>query len=312
MSLIAGAQAPDSALVPMADYHQHLFSPALAALVSSTPPVSQATTVTATDLIAILDTARIRRAVVLSTAYIFTQPTRSVENDYEKVKADNDWTASQVAQFPDRLVGFCGINPLKDYAVEEVARCAKIPELRRGVKLHLGNSAFDYHNPQHVEQLRRVFRTANDSGMAIVIHMRSSTTFRLPYGRDEALVFLKDVLPAAPDVAVQIAHLAGGGGYADPSIDPALQVFVEAIQRNDPLVRHLWFDVSGVVTAATTAQQAMLIVARIREIGVPRILYGTDGLGTNSARDGWESFLRLPLTTAEFRTVANNTPPYMR
>lgn len=311
-SLVAGAQAPESPLVPLTDYHQHLFSPALAALVSSTPPVSQATTVTAKDLITILDNARIRRAVVLSTAYIFTQPTRNVENDYEKVKADNDWTASQVAQFPDRLVGFCGINPLKDYAVEEVARCAKIPELRRGVKLHLGNSAFDYHNPQHVEQLRRVFRIANDSGMAIVIHMRSSTTFRLPYGRDEALVFLKDVLPAAPDVAVQIAHLAGGGGYADPSIDPALQVFVEAIQRNDPLVRHLWFDVSGVVTAGTTEQQALRIVARIREIGVERILYGTDGLGSNSARDGWESFLKLSLTSAEFRTVASNTPPYMR
>lgn len=309
---VAIGQAPDSPIVPLVDYHQHLFSPALVALVSSTPPVSQATTVTANDLIAILDAARIRRAVVLSTAYIFTQPTRNVENDHEKVKADNDWTAGQVALFPDRLIGFCGINPLKDYAVEEVARCARIPELRRGLKLHLGNSAFDYQNAQHVEQLRRVFRAANDAGMAIVVHIRSSTTFRLPYGRDEALVFLKDVLPAAPDVAVQIAHLAGGGGYADPSIDPALRVFVEAIAKSDPAVRHLWFDVSGVVAAATTEQQGMLIATRIRELGVQRILYGTDGLGINSARDGWAAFLKLPLTNDEFRTIANNAPPYMR
>jgi len=309
---VATGQVPDSPSVPLVDYHQHLFSPALAALVASTPPVSQATTVNANDLIAILDNAHIRRAVVLSTAYIFTQPTRNVENDYERLKADNDWTASQVALFPDRLVGFCGINPLKDYAADEVARCAKIPELRRGLKLHLGNSALDYHNAQHVEKLRRVFRAANDSRMAIVIHMRSSTTFQLPYGRDEALVFLKEVLPASPDVPVQIAHLAGGGGFADPSIDPALRVFVDAIAQGDPIVRHLWFDVSGVVTAATTGQQAMLIATRIRELGVQRILYGTDGLGIDSAREGWASFLKLPLTNDEFRTVATNIPPYMR
>jgi len=64
------------------------------------------------------------RAAVLSTAYIFEQPTRKVENAYEKVRVDNDWTSQQVAQFPDRLIGFCGLNPLKDYALDELARCA--------------------------------------------------------------------------------------------------------------------------------------------------------------------------------------------
>jgi predicted TIM-barrel fold metal-dependent hydrolase len=133
----------------------------------------------------------------------------------------------------------------------------------------------------------------------------------LPYGRDEATVFFKEVLSAAPDVSVQVAHLSGGGGYADPTIDPALQVFTEAIARKDPTVRNLWFDVSGVVSAATTEPQATLITTRIRELGVQRILYGTDGLGINSARDGWNEFLKLPLTIAEFRTIANNTPPFM-
>jgi hypothetical protein len=56
----------------------------------------------------------------------------------------------------------------------------------------------------------------------------------------------------------------------------------------------------------------MLIATRIRELGVQRILCGTDGLGINSARDGWAAFLKLPLTDAEFRTIANNVPPYMR
>jgi predicted TIM-barrel fold metal-dependent hydrolase len=306
------AQAPGEPLLPLADHHQHLFSPALIALISSTPPVSSATVVTAKDLIAILDAAGIKRAAVLSTAYIFTQPSRNVENDHEKVKTENDWTASQVALFPDRLIGLCGINPLKGYALEEVARCAKSPGLRRGLKLHFGNSVVDYHNTEHVEQLRRVFKAANDARMAIVVHMRSSTTYRLPYGRDEAVIFLNEVLPAAPDVPIQIAHLAGAGGFADPSIDPALRVFIEAIARNDARTRGLWFDVSGVVAAATTPEQAALIATRLKELGVQRILYGTDGLGVNSARDGWASFLKLPLTDSEFGTIANNVAPYMR
>src|SRR5438034_9220553 len=96
-----------------------------------------------------------------------------VDDEYGKVKAENDWTSRQVARFPDRLRAFCGVNPLKDYALEELARCAKDPQLHFGLKLHFGNSDVDLHNAQHVEQLRRVFRAANDNRMAIVVHLRS-------------------------------------------------------------------------------------------------------------------------------------------
>src|SRR5580765_7384366 len=132
--------------VPLADHHQHLFSPELAALMTTTVPVAAVKPRTAADLIAQLDAAGIKRAVVLSTAYIFEQPSRNVDGAAEKLKRDNDWTSKQVAQFPDRLIGFCGLNPLKDYALEELGRCAADPNLRRGLKLHFGNSVVDFHN----------------------------------------------------------------------------------------------------------------------------------------------------------------------
>jgi hypothetical protein len=99
--------------VPLADHHQHLFSPELAALMMTTAPVAAVKPRPAADLIAQLDAAGIKRAVVLSTAYIFEQPSRNIDNAAEKLKRDNDWTSRQVAQFPDRLIGFCGLNPLK-------------------------------------------------------------------------------------------------------------------------------------------------------------------------------------------------------
>src|SRR5204863_1979632 len=120
---------------------------------------------------------------------------------------------------------------VRPYAMEEIARCAKDPRLRSGLKLHFGNSDVDVENPDHLERLRRVFRAANANRMALVVHMRPTVDRNRPYGARYARIFLEKVLPEAPAVTVQIAHLAGHGGYDDPAIDEALGVFVDAIAR---------------------------------------------------------------------------------
>jgi predicted TIM-barrel fold metal-dependent hydrolase len=266
------------------------------------------------DLIALLDDAGIERAAVLSVAYIWGSPQRKVDNEYARVKAENDWTSQQVARHADRLHGFCSFNPLKDYALEELARCARDPHLRHGLKLHFGNSVVDYHKPQHIERLRQVFRAANDLRVAIVVHMRASISEKMAYGRDEAGIFLNELVPAAPDVPIQIAHLAGAGGYSDPLIDQALSVFVEAIAKGDPRTKQLYFDVTTVARADTTDAQAKLIAKRIRQLGPSRVLYGSDAnaRGNLPPREGWAAVRKLPLTDDEFRTIASNLAPYMR
>ena len=57
---------------------------------------------------------------MLSTAYQYGNPTRVVEHEYEKVKAENDWTSQQVALYPDRLRAF-GISHMKVIAAIENA-----------------------------------------------------------------------------------------------------------------------------------------------------------------------------------------------
>ena len=304
--MVTASRATGQVGPPLVDYHQHLFSPALAHL------VGLADTIDADKLIRLLDAAGIRRALVLSTAYSWSNPSRSVDSDYEHVRADNDWTAAQVARYPDRLRAFCSVSPVRDYALAEIARCAANPLLRTGLKLHIGNSAADYHSRQDVEKLRQVFGAANEKHMAIVIHMRASISRQLPYGRTEAQIFLDSILPAAPDVPVQIAHLAGPGGY-DLVTDSALSVFVDAIARHDPRAKRLWFDVTT-VTRSVTPDNARLLATRIRQLGVDRVLFGSDAAagGNLAPRESWAEFLRLPLTEAEFRTIANNVAPYMR
>jgi predicted TIM-barrel fold metal-dependent hydrolase len=298
---VAGAQK-----LPTNDYHEHLLSPAVAKLIGEKRPFL------ARDLIAQMDTAGIRHAVILSLAYQFGNPNRPrVEDEFSMVRAENDWTAEQVRQYPSRLLGVCGVDPLRDYALAEIDRCSRNPYLKSALKLHFGNSDVDLDNPEHVEKLRQVFRAADNHYMAIVVHMHTNVDHHRPYGKREAEIFLTQVLPAAPHSIVQIAHLAGSGGYDDPATDEALSVFIYAIAHHDMRVAHVYFDISGVAGLGNWESKKEQIALRIHQVGVQRILFGSDG--------AWSSFTpgkaiaayeELPLTEEEFRTINSNVPPY--
>ncbi len=151
--------APSIIFAEIIDYHQHLYSPEAGARSSPGPKG-----IAAKFLIAQLDAAGIRDAVVLSVAYSFSNPNKApVPNEYAHVMAENDWTSAQVAGYSDRLVGFCSVNPLKPYALQEIARCAKDPNLRTGLKLHFGNSDVNVDNPEQLTRVRQVFRAANQN-----------------------------------------------------------------------------------------------------------------------------------------------------
>lgn len=115
---------------------------------------------------------------------------------------------------------------------------------------------------------------------------------------------------------MQIAHLTGTQRYsaADPPVDEALSVFVEAIEKNNPRTKRLLFDVTTNVALDVADGQAKLIAKRIRQLGVGRVLYGSDAAagGNLPPRQAWAAFRQLPLTDAEFRTIASNVAPYMR
>src|SRR5687768_9034559 len=108
-AVLVATSAPAAEIVPAVDHHQHLFGPGIVELLST--PERALSPLTARDLIAHLDAAGIQRAVVLSAAYMFGSPSRTVENEYARVRAENDWVAAEVARHPQRLRAFCGVNP---------------------------------------------------------------------------------------------------------------------------------------------------------------------------------------------------------
>ncbi|HEX8844465.1 MAG TPA: amidohydrolase family protein [Pyrinomonadaceae bacterium] len=302
------SNAQSEQIVPAADHHQHVFSQArvdFQAAAGFKP-------ITAQDVIGLLDTAGIRRAVLLSTAYSYGRPGSEPPDEYAKVKAENDWNAAQAALFPKRLIAFCSFNPLKEYALDELARCAKDANLRRGIKLHFGNSDVQTEIPEHFEKLKKVFQAANSHRMAIIVHMRASISKNRPYGPEQARAFL-ELLSFAPDIPVQIAHLASSGpGYDDPPAHSVIAVLADAVAKKDPRTRKLWFDVASNAFPTNSAEVSELLVKLIRQIGVKRILFGSDAAVGNNLRprEAWEAFRQLKLSKKEIKTIAGNVPPY--
>jgi predicted TIM-barrel fold metal-dependent hydrolase len=299
--LCGGARA-----APAGDFHQHIFNPALAEMIKVQP-------ISVDDLAGMLDQAGMQRATLLSMAYIYGSPSRNIDEELLRVRAENDWTAAQAARYPGRLLAICSFNPLKDYALGELERCAKHPGLKHGIKLHFGNSDVQLEQPAHAEKLKQVFKAANAHGMAIIVHMRASISKKRPYGADQARVFLEQLLPQAPDVPVQVAHMASTGpGYDDPPAEAVLDVLAAAVERGDPRTRKLWFDVASLAQPGMPAEDAARLVKRIRQVGVQRVVYGSDSAAGKNLRprEAWEAFRSLPLNADEVERIGANLPPY--
>lgn len=222
------------------------------------------------------------------------------------MQAENAWTAAQAARFPDRLVAFCSLNPVSDAATETLRLCIADKRVK-GLKLHFANSRVDLLKEEHVRRIREVFAAANRARLPIVAHVRNGDS----YGAREARVILEKILPAAPDIPVQIAHLWGGANFAPD----ALAVYAEAVAARLPATRNLYFDVSDAALVASTPEPAQVVADRIRQIGLDRILYGSDAAFGNhpDPAGSWAAFRKgIPLRAEEFEKIAHNVAPYLR
>ena len=299
---IAAGQVP----APRVAAHQHLNSPEFAT-------ISNLPTLDGAALLGLLDQAGIRRGVVLSMGYSYGDERKKIpeaSRDGLTVQ-ENNWTSQQTVQSHGRLVGFCGVNPLRNGATAEIERCLRLPGMI-GVKLHFANSGVSLRNPAHVARLQQIFALANAHHAPIVVHMRARTGS--PYGAEDAQLFIDKLLPAAPDIVVQVAHLAGSGLFP-PDAEAAMKVFAAAIARQDPRTRNLYFDQCTVAEPSSTSADGARIAAVIRSVGARRVFFGSDFPTADNPAPGaaWEIFkAKVPLTPAEMRQIALNIPSYLR
>lgn len=306
LPLLAGCATPRAVSLdaPLVDYHQHLVSPAFA-------PLAKLPERDGAALIRELDAAGIERAVVLSVGYSFADERKGLSDPDRLTSEENDNTSREVVKNAPRLIGFCSANPLRPVALQELERCLALPGMT-GIKLHLGNGGISLRNPEHLARIQQVFALAQRAGAPVLVHMRARGGTN--YGAEDARLFLEQVVPQAPGIEVVVAHFGGAGPGYPPQADEVMAVFAEAAHREKPLLRNVYFDVATIVTDEATPADGALVAQRIRQVGLKRVLYGSDlSPPGGSIRAGWEIFRgKVPLTAAELQVIASNRTRFAR
>ena len=299
-----GTRSAASPPTPRVDYHQHLVSTAF-------EPIVKVPARDARALLAQLDSAGIRKAVVLSTGYSFADERKNLANPDSLTRAENDWVSTQIVAGDGRLIGFCSANPLRPASLDELERCLGLPGMT-GIKLHFGNAGITLRDPAHAARMVEVFTLAERRRAPILVHMRARGGSN--FGAEDARLLLDKLVTVAPSIEIVVAHLGASGPGYSAQHDEVMAAFGEAAERNDPRMRNIYFDVASNVTAELTPEELAMVARRIRQVGVRRVLYGSDlGPPGGSIRAGWEIFRdRTPLTAAELRTIADNVTRFAR
>jgi uncharacterized protein len=179
---------------------------------------------------------------------------------YLQAEIPNQYVSDYVNRFPQKLIGFAGIDPTDVDACKEVHSVKN--ELRlRGVTLSPANQ--DFHPAD--SRAMRVYAAAEELGMPVLMHPGSPFTLqsKMEYGRP---VFLDEVARAFPKLRLIIAQLG------HPWIDETICL----------LGKHanIFADVSGLLPRPWQAYNAM--VSAYQYGVIDKLLFGSDFPYTNA------------------------------
>jgi len=283
----------------------HLASPGLCRLVGECLSSNDPPAVFAANAIHALDEGRVSKGVILSGAYLYGL--RSLHLEPAELAAmtrrENEFTAAQVAQYPQRLVGFLSVDPLTESAIDEIRHWRGSRRLI-GLKLHFTASAVNIRSGRERRQIAKVIAAAAGEGLPMVIHVGGGR-----FSASDAELFIRDVLPSAGSSWVQIAHAGGGLPRQDGNNLAVLRTFADHIVRNDPATLRLLFDISYVPAPDETPQATSAVLEQMRRIGIKRFLFGSD-FNVLTPLEEIKDIEKLSLTRDELQTLQQNCAPW--
>jgi uncharacterized protein len=253
------------------DTHTHLFSPAAAKILGEN-------TVTAQNLIPLLDSSGIQKGVVFSAAYFF--------RDLERAKQENDFLATEVATHRDRLIGFCSVHLGMSWALQEIERCSKVLNLR-GLKLHPQANGIDLRIPENLKLIPQILDKAGELGLPVV--------FDSVWLDSRITLEMTKIVLSHPQTKVIFAHSLFKD-YRDLSV-PAL-----IYQMYPSLGRNLYVDLSAVSVFYAHSPEREDLVWYLRQFGIKNVLFGSDYPAFTPAQT-LESVRTLPFTADELEDV---------
>ena len=239
------------------DFHTHVFSPQIKknrskyieddpcfAIIYSQPDAKLAT---ADELIASMDEDGVDISVI--TNYGWTTHEFCVET--------NDYILESIARYPDRLIGFCSVQPNSyEAAIAEIERCIKggikgVGEMRPDMQL------FDFRDEQVVKPFIEVIARHK---LTLLIHASEPVGHQYPGKGNITPGILYPFIADFPDLTIVCAHWGGGLPFY------ALMPEVKQVMTN------VFFD-----TAASPFLYSPQVYNQVIQlVGADKILFGSD------------------------------------
>ena len=238
------------------DFHTHVVPPGIKerrqkylgdACFSQLYAEPKAKLATAEEIIAAMDEYKVDRSVILNLGW----------TNHELCVETNDYILEAIAKYPQRLIGFCVIQPTAgDKAIKELERCAEngargIGEMRPDVQ------GFDFKdNPV----IKPVIETTIEHNLIFLTHASEPVGHQY-FGKGSITPeFIYPLILNCPDLKLVCAHWGGG------------LPFYALMPEVDKAFGNVYFD-----TAATPFLYKPQIFKQVADIaGSDKILFGSD------------------------------------
>jgi len=239
------------------DFHTHVFSPQIKknrskyidsdpcfAILYSNPKAKLAT---ADELIASMNKSGVDISVIVNTGW----------TTHELCVETNDYILESIARYPQRLIGFCTVQPQSyEAAIAEIERCAKggikgIGEMRPDMQL------FDFADEMVMEPLVEVIKKHK---LILLTHASEPVGHQYPGKGNITPDMLYSFITSYPDLTIVCAHWGGGLPFY------ALMPEVKQAMNN------VYFD-----TAASPFLYSPQVYDQVIQLaGADKILFGSD------------------------------------
>jgi len=173
---------------------------------------------------------------------------------YLQAEVPNRYVSDYVIRYPQKLIGFAGIDPTDPAAVDEI-RSARGQLHLRGITLSPANQ--DFH-PSDTRAMR-VYETAEELGMPVLVHPGSPFTehSKIEYARP---ALLDEVARAFPKLHLIVSHL----GY--PWVDETICLLGKH--------QRMYADISGLLRRPWQAYASLVSVYQYGVID--KLLFASD------------------------------------
>jgi len=244
-------------LAMIIDFHTHVFPPQVkknrGKYIDSDPCFAilyskkEAKLATADELIASMDRAGVDISVILNIGW----------TTHELCVETNDYILESIARYPDRLIGFCSVQPQSfQAALDEIERCTSggirgVGEIRPDTQL------FDLMDDQVMAPFIEVVRKHK---LILLSHASEPVGHIYPGKGSVTPEVLYPFITSYPDLTIVLAHWGGGLPFY------ALMPEVRKAMKN------VFFDTA----ASSLLYNPQIYEQAIQLVGADRIIFGSD------------------------------------